>query len=172
MARIELTFPLSPDECTARLAAATNRGYMQFFESEPKAVYGYVGAERVRVWKRIESRNSFQMCLSGTFEALGGVTVFRGRVGRDVSSWWALATYAMSILVNLFVLIVAANSTASGISRWMLPVFLFMIVVGTFRLWRDWQKARDEAAFLVEFLTRTLGGTVCAHECEVEALSP
>ncbi|AMV25106.1 hypothetical protein VT84_11970 [Gemmata sp. SH-PL17] len=172
MARVELTFPLPPDECTARLTAGTNRSYRMFFEDEPKAVYGRVESGRVRLWKRIDFTNPFQMCLSGTFEARGPVTVFRGRIGRDVSSWGPLAVFAVSVLANLYAQVVIAINDSSRISRWLLLALLFATVVGAFRLWRDWRQARDESAFLVEFLRRTLGGTVCDNESGVETMSP
>ncbi|VTR93314.1 unnamed protein product [Gemmata massiliana] len=158
MARIELAFPLPPDECTARLAAGTNRTRALFFEDEPKAVYGRVEAGLVNVRRRAP-RSQLQMCLSGAFEARGPGTVFRGRIGWDVSSWCALVVFVMNALVWAFLLTVNANSTSSGIGPWLLLALPLVTVVGAFSLWRDWRRARGEGAFLVEFLRRTLGGT-------------
>lgn len=147
---IELTSRLTPVECEERLRAAIDCDDLRWrLGSRP--VIGRVAHGSVRLRKRIEYRNSFQTILTARLEQSGDGTLLRGRAGMSAVTFgfmvvWVSAVMAISVLVLL-----AGDGKLTGL---LLP--LVMLAFGAGLVWLGRWLARNEAEFLIGFVSEAI----------------
>ena len=149
---ILLISPLQPDECAARIQAATDReGLLGWSGSRP--VVGRVSNRSVRLSKRIGFRNSFQTFLVGRLEAGEDGTVFRGRTGMHPVVIALMLIWLIGIVLFGSVAIVAVIWGAlAGVNVAGLMFFLLITLLVVGFIWFGRWLARDEERFLVSFV--------------------
>jgi hypothetical protein len=157
MRAVKLVSPLTPDECVARLRAATDRdGLLSWFGSRP--VVGRVSEGSVRLRKRIGYRNSFQTILTGSLEGCGGATLFHGRPGMSPLVTGFMAVWLGLTLLIGGVFVAALIAGRVGLLGTVIPPL--MLAFGAGLVWFGRWLARGEEAFLVAFVAQVIGASL------------
>ena len=166
MATVELISPFSPQECVARLQAATDRETW-LARRGTRPVIGQVSEQSLRLRKQINYRNSFQTLLTGAFQPTPGGTLFRGRTGMPMvvvvfmAMWIGLVSF-----VGIGLITASVTGAVSGSTRLLfLFIPLMMLSFAGGLVWLGRRIARTEEPFLIAFVQETLQGRpVGPHE--------
>lgn len=156
MKAILLISPLQPDECAARIQAATDReGLLGWSGSRP--VVGRVSNRFIRLSKRIGYRNSFQTFLVGRLEAGEDGTVFRGQAGMHplVIAFMLICLIGFVLFGGVAIVAVAWGALA-GVNLAGLMFFLLMALFVVGFIWFGRWLARDEERFLISFVAEVI----------------
>jgi hypothetical protein len=156
MSTVDLVSSLSRDECVRRLRADVS-SYLDIVSGKP--VFGSVTSDTIKLRKRIYYRNSFQPTLRGHLDDAGGGT----RIHCEFGEMPLLPVFIAAALIFVIALIVV-GMTARNMNLHEVPLIaiilplaalpLFLgIGIGSIYIGR-WL-ARDERAFLVDFVRKT-----------------
>jgi hypothetical protein len=161
MARTELVTSLSPDECRRRLKAVVGSSLNL---GGTESVTGLVG-NTARLCKRIAYRNSFQTVLVARFLNDNGATRIecRYRVNLFVIGFMTIwfGGLVVPLLTSLPDLVNQLQTTGNIDGHWHDMLFTLGMVgagAGVIRFCR--YLARGEAAFLTDFVSKTLDAKV------------
>jgi hypothetical protein len=159
ISEIELTSPLPPDECIARLQAAIDHYSFRALVFGSKPVLGRVSLHSIHLRKRIDYQNSFQTVLSGWLEPDGSGTVFHGRTGMGlfiIVFMALLFSFLLLLGVLLFLAtLIGANHVDNSLLIGVL-LLLGLLAWGAGLIWFGRYLARGEDRFLIDFLAETL----------------
>ncbi|HXC54807.1 MAG TPA: hypothetical protein VNU97_05905 [Rhizomicrobium sp.] len=140
---------LPPDECTRRLKANVQWGFMPFSQTE---VVGMVGARWFRLRRNIWYRNSLQAIAAGRLEESG--------VGTRIPCAFRMNLFAQVFMAIWFLgaisSVMALTSNAPSDAFFSLGFVGFGIGVVAFCRWL----ARGERDFLIGFLRDTLDAEI------------
>ncbi|HTM58353.1 MAG TPA: hypothetical protein VL123_08050 [Candidatus Udaeobacter sp.] len=149
---------LDPESCRSRLAAETGSLWNPL-SGWSHVVRGRVNERGFWIVRTIHYRNSFQTVARGRWSADGNGTRIELKLGPDVTvRIFMAATIAMvAAIAAVWWLEIGKSTTmppgAEGIPRvFPLLIVMFSLLAMAFGRWL----ARNDAAFLMRFLTRTL----------------
>lgn len=146
---VELTSPLPPDECAARIRDRIDAGGGRpLFAGRP--VVGSVTGRSARLRRRLEYLNSFQTALEGSFDPQGGGSVSRGEMRFAPAAAVRLGCFlaagtVFAVVAFPFALIAALSDKMPA------PLLLvFAAIPGV--PWVAYRLARADKAYLTEFV--------------------
>jgi len=152
------------EECLRRIHEATGAPKSQFFffpeHGGSKPVFAQVQGNRIKLWKRRESRNDFAPCFLGvlTSEASGARLIGRFGMGRSVRlvmSFWLIFAIAATLATLPALAQHLAHPRQGKFSVYdFIP--LGLVIFGILTLSYGRRIGTQEEGFLLEFLETTL----------------
>jgi len=166
--KIQLTTRLSPEDCAARISAATDREPPTYpppanWENS-KPVIGKATPKRIQLRKRIHGRNPLQNCLRAKLRLEQVCTVISGKIGIHPVLPIILFVWGGAMFL---VLTMGVSGTPEISFLEMVLGALFVLLFGGVSiiclgslvlLYRHLTK--DETKYLTDFLTRTVDGQI------------
>jgi hypothetical protein len=165
--QLQLYSPLPPDECARRISAAMDCERSTLFSfaaltgSHP--ISGRVEGSSIRLRKRIAYNNSFQTFLNATMRPEGAGTVIEGAFAMHPFTRFFMPIWFGGVILiggfGFIISLLAAFTHSSDEQRSHLPFLLGppgMLFFGYLLVRFGRYLARDEAAFITDFLKQTL----------------
>lgn len=150
----DLISPLSRQDCVLRLKSKADPAWSD-------AVRGSIGEHSFRLSRRIPYRNSFQLCVSGTFSDDNGQTRLHCRIGLHpfvrafCIVWFGIVSIACLAMIAAMAGMLPSHMApaklwpAAAVPFLMLAAGAALVGFGKFA-------GRDDAEFLKDVLRRTL----------------
>jgi hypothetical protein len=159
--RLELSSPLTPDECVLRLREAIDIEGLAtvLFGSGSKPVIGKVSESYCRLHRRIAYRNSFQTYLSATLRPMpGGTAISASFAMHPLVRIFNIISFGFLTLITFILLLATASNGLSGVGHGTLIDLSALAMVGfQFAILRFGRYlARNDSRVLADFLIEAL----------------
>jgi hypothetical protein len=164
------------EECLRRIREATDVPKFQFFFSSEhgrsKPVFAQVQGDRIKLWKRRESRNDFAPCFLGVLSSEGSGARLIGRFGMDRSVLLVMSFWLIFAIVVTLATLPALAQHLTHPRQGELSVYDFiplgLVIFGILMMSYGRRIGTEEERFLLEFLE----GTLQARQEESRFFSP
>lgn len=166
--RRELETSLTPSVCRRRLGTRTAH-WFPWAPGRDKAVRGRVSERGFTLTKRIDHQNWFQTQAIGAFIATPEGTritiCFRPSL---LAMFWFGGCFGWVLLIGSICVIaaIALPSSSPAGPIWYAGTALAMLLFLSFYIWLGRRLARDESAFLLQFVAKTLRAKEAHHNLD------